>query len=187
MLRTSCSVRARPRQIAMSSQTKPFTSEPQITNVAGFHKDQVRVEADDSLGRSYARGGDVSTLVPGRGAARRALRSTVWRSAYWPAGGLPPALESYTLALPHLAACSREDIAAYFENTWALTEALFCALENDSIFYAIPDALRRPLIFYSAHAATVYANKMHLAGLIGAQDLGGGYWARALRSAPRAP
>ena len=57
----------------------------------------------------------------------------------------------------------------YFENTWALTDTLFCSLRDDSLFYAIPDALRRPLIFYSAHAATLYANKMHLAGLIGAR------------------
>lgn len=56
----------------------------------------------------------------------------------------------------------------YFENTWALTDTLFCSLRDDSLFYAIPDALRRPLIFYSAHAATLYANKMHLAGLVGA-------------------
>jgi len=39
-------------------------------------------------------------------------------------------------------------------------------LKNDSCFYMIPDKLRRPLIFYYAHPATLYVNKMKLAGLV---------------------
>lgn len=121
---------------------------------------RVRVEDDTSIGRSYSKAGE---LVPGIGAQRRALRTTVWRDAYWPQN---KTLESYTLAKTHLSKASKEDIMAYFENTWHLTDTLFCSFRDDSVFYSIPDKLRRPLIFYSAHPAALYVNKMHQAGLL---------------------
>ena len=52
-----------------------------------------------------------------------------------------------------------------------LTNTLFSSLNNDSVFYMKPDKLRRPLIFYFAHGAAVYANKMALAGLMRASEL----------------
>ena len=44
----------------------------------------------------------------------------------------------------------------------------FSSLKNDSVFYSIPDKLRRPLIFYFGHPAALYINKLHQAGLVGA-------------------
>jgi len=37
---------------------------------------------------------------------------------------------------------------------------------DDSYFYLSPDRLRRPLIFYFVHTASLYVNKLMLAGLI---------------------
>ena len=37
---------------------------------------------------------------------------------------------------------------------------------DEEYFYRSPDRLRLPLIFYLAHTATLYVNKMLLAGLI---------------------
>jgi hypothetical protein len=85
-------------------------------------------------------------------------------------------LESYTLAKTHLSRASRTDVLEYFLNTWNLYDTLFCSLRDDSIFYSIPDKLRRPLIFYSGHTACVYVNKMHLAGLLGELTGRAGRW-----------
>ena len=109
---------------AMSASTSPASASPRVCKE---QKEQlVRVEAADSIGRAYA--DPAGALVPGLGAARRALQSTVWRDAYMPRDGSPPVLESYSLALPHLSRASRADVQRYFDNTWALTDALFCSL-----------------------------------------------------------
>ena len=71
------------------------------------------------------------------------------------------------LVQSNLRRATTADVMAYFHNVWDLTDTLFSALRDDSVFYSIPDKLRRPLIFYFAHPAAVYANKMHLAGLMG--------------------
>jgi hypothetical protein len=40
----------------------------------------------------------------------------------------------------------REDLLAYFDNTWALTEVLFAALQGPEAFYRAPyHELRHPL------------------------------------------
>ena len=39
-------------------------------------------------------------------------------------------------------------------------------MSDESAFYACPDRLRLPLIFYYGHTATVYINKLLLAGLV---------------------
>ena len=61
--------------------------------------------------------------------------------------------------LLHCTSCSRS--LCYRE----LTNTLFSSLRDDSVFYMVPDKLRRPLIFYFAHPAAVYMNKLVLAGL----------------------
>jgi hypothetical protein len=71
-----------------------------------------------------------------------------------------------TLAACHLSEATSEDVLAYFRNTWELTDTLFSSLRDDSVFYMMPDRLRRRLIFYFAHPAAVYLNKLALAGLI---------------------
>jgi len=55
----------------------------------------------------------------------------------------------------------------YFNNGWTLTETLFSGLNSDEAFYRPPyHGLRHPLIFYYVHPATLYVNKLHMAGLI---------------------
>jgi hypothetical protein len=69
-------------------------------------------------------------------------------------------------------ACSRK------ARVWLAVQVVACMLDgvccsglkNDSCFYMIPDKLRRPLIFYYAHPAALYVNKMKLAGLVADVD-----------------
>jgi hypothetical protein len=129
---------------------------------------RVRVEdASTSLGRTYTsleqdawQGKAVS--VKGLGEQRRQITTKSFSLH-----GRCPVLESLTMASVNLRTATTEDVLAYFENTWALTDTLFSALKNDSSFYAIPDKLRRPLVFYFAHPAALYINKLHQAGLVG--------------------
>ena len=44
--------------------------------------------------------------------------------------------------------------------------SLFHIAPDENYFYKCPDRLRLPLIFYLAHTASVFVNKMMLAGLI---------------------
>lgn len=128
----------------------------------------VRIEDGASIGRSYsalesAWGAHGAKSIPGLGAQRRALRT----KSFTPyAEGQTPVLESATMALVNLRSASRADVLAYFRNTWQLTDTLFSALRDDSVFYMVPDKLRRPLIFYFGHPAALYINKMHQAGLV---------------------
>lgn len=73
-------------------------------------------------------------------------------------GALPP---------PNLAACTRAEVRAYFDNGWALTELLFAALTGEEAFYRPPyHDLRHPMIFYYVHPAALYVNKLRVAGLL---------------------
>ncbi|XP_019645512.1 PREDICTED: ergothioneine biosynthesis protein 1-like [Branchiostoma belcheri] len=65
-----------------------------------------------------------------------------------------------------LSSCSKGDILKYFEASYDLNESLFVGLKDEEAFYKCPDRLRLPLIFYYAHTATVYVNKLMLAGLM---------------------
>lgn len=71
-----------------------------------------------------------------------------------------------SLTPPDLSRCTRGELREYFENSYDLNESLFTALKDDSVFYKCPDRLRLPLIFYYAHTAVVYVNKLILAGLL---------------------
>lgn len=139
----------------------------------------VRVEGEDSIGRSY--GMSAIMVVPGLGAKRSRLRT---RSHHVPEAeqvvrSLPNVntrLASREQVRPHCSHASvlaitgprgaASQVLAYFRNTWDLDATLFSALRDDSVFYSTPDTLRRPLIFYFAHPAAVYINKLVLAGLI---------------------
>lgn len=61
---------------------------------------------------------------------------------------------------------SRQDVLNYFNNTWNLTEILFSALEESAFYRAPYHQLRHPLIFYYAHPAVLYINKLRVAGLL---------------------
>lgn len=62
---------------------------------------------------------------------------------------------------------NRQQILDYFNNTWTLTEVLFSSLTSEEAFYRRPyHQLRHPLIFYYAHPAVLYVNKLRVAGLL---------------------
>lgn len=96
------------------------------------------------------------------------------RPAWWwtgrapsecPGVGVDGALRS--LPMPDLERCTRREVLDYFDNGWALTEVLFSALQGEVAFRRAPyHRLRHPLVFYYAHPATFYVNKLRLAGLL---------------------
>ena len=61
---------------------------------------------------------------------------------------------------------SRRDVLEYFDNTWKLTEALFSGVEESALYRSPYHQLRHPLIFYYAHPAVLYINKLRVAGLL---------------------
>ncbi|XP_033095635.1 uncharacterized protein LOC117100170 isoform X2 [Anneissia japonica] len=65
-----------------------------------------------------------------------------------------------------LSSCTKKDILEYFENSYSLNESIFTSLKEERVLNVCPDRLRLPLVFYLAHTATVYVNKLMLAGLI---------------------
>ncbi|XP_070563489.1 uncharacterized protein [Ptychodera flava] len=67
---------------------------------------------------------------------------------------------------PDLSDTNKKELRAYFENSYEINESLFTGLKDESVFNKCPDRLRLPLIFYYAHTATVYVNKLLLAELI---------------------
>mmetsp|Transcript_21902 Transcript_21902/g.57173 ORF Transcript_21902/g.57173 Transcript_21902/m.57173 type:complete len:737 (+) Transcript_21902:131-2341(+) len=71
----------------------------------------------------------------------------------------------HSLNPPDLNTATRAEMQTYFDNTYDIDETLFTGI-TDEAFYMCPDRLRLPLVFYYAHTATVYINKMLAAGLI---------------------
>eukprot|EP00743_Colponemidia_sp_Colp-15_P006067 GILK01006521.1.p1 GENE.GILK01006521.1~~GILK01006521.1.p1 ORF type:complete len:875 (-),score=98.97 GILK01006521.1:247-2820(-) len=72
-----------------------------------------------------------------------------------------------SLPMPNLNTCTRQAALEYFDNTWALSEILFSALQGEEAFYRPPyHALRHPLVFYYCHPASLYVNKFRVAGLL---------------------
>ncbi len=60
----------------------------------------------------------------------------------------------------------RREIRDYFHQTFTLYERLYECLADDQAFYEIANTLRHPLIFYYAHTAVFFINKLHVAKLI---------------------
>jgi 5-histidylcysteine sulfoxide synthase/putative 4-mercaptohistidine N1-methyltranferase len=60
----------------------------------------------------------------------------------------------------------RQEIKAYFQNTWNLYERLFDVMAGDEAFFMRADPLRHPLIFYLGHTACFFVNKLVLAKII---------------------
>ncbi len=99
-------------------------------------------------------------------------RGEWWWSGRPPQRGSAPGVDAQGIlsALPqlNLASCSRSQVQAYFDNGWTLTEVLFSALQGEEAFYRPPaHHLRHPLLFYYAHPAALYVNKLRLSGLLG--------------------
>ena len=60
----------------------------------------------------------------------------------------------------------RQELKAYFNQTFSLYESLFRLISDDQAFYARAEPLRHPLVFYFGHTATFFINKLLLAKLI---------------------
>ena len=60
----------------------------------------------------------------------------------------------------------RTEIKQHFLSTWDTYEKLFECLKNDQSYYQQPEPLRHPLIFYLAHTAVFYVNKLRVSKLI---------------------
>jgi len=54
----------------------------------------------------------------------------------------------------------REEIRAYFHNTFDLFEKVFELLKDESVFYKKSEPTRHPMIFYFGHTATFFVNKL---------------------------
>jgi hypothetical protein len=61
---------------------------------------------------------------------------------------------------------TKDDVRAYFNNSYDLYETLFTSLKQNSVYYLCPDRLRLPLVFYYGHTAAVFVNKLVLSGLV---------------------
>ena len=60
----------------------------------------------------------------------------------------------------------REEIRAYFHNTYDIFEKIFEVLKSDDIFYQKSEPTRHPMIFYFGHTATFFINKLILMKII---------------------
>ena len=90
------------------------------------------------------------------------------RPAWWWTGRAPERAIRPQAPL-NLAACRRAEMLHYFDSGWTLTEVLFSSLQGDDAFRRPPyHRLRHPLVFYYAHPATFYVNKLRLARLLDA-------------------
>lgn len=61
---------------------------------------------------------------------------------------------------------ARQHLREYFLNTFDTYEQLFECLKHEDAFFMKPITLRHPLIFYFAHTATFFVNKLLLSKLI---------------------
>ncbi len=60
----------------------------------------------------------------------------------------------------------RAEIKSHFINTYETYECLFECLKDDEAYYQQPEPLRHPLIFYLAHTAVFFINKLRVAKII---------------------
>ncbi|MCX7544009.1 5-histidylcysteine sulfoxide synthase [Marinicella gelatinilytica] len=60
----------------------------------------------------------------------------------------------------------RQTIKKHFLSTYEGYEKLFSLLKNDQAYYEQPEPLRHPLIFYLAHTAVFFVNKLRVAKII---------------------
>ena len=142
--------------IAESSPLKPTpTRNPNLTRLTA------RAALDMLAPITAARGSDPAFEGP--------------RGEWWWTGVAPQACPGWSdtkkhlssLPLLNLETCTRREVLDYFDNTWTLTEQLFSALQHEASFYMQPyHQLRHPLVFYYGHPASLYINKLRVAGVI---------------------
>lgn len=63
-------------------------------------------------------------------------------------------------------AAKREEIRAYFHNTYDIFEKIFEVLKSDEVFYKKSEPTRHPMIFYFGHTAAFFINKLILMKII---------------------
>jgi len=63
-------------------------------------------------------------------------------------------------AAPDPVAAKREELRRYFHRTFTLYERLFALIRADASYYVRHEPLRHPLIFYFAHPAVFFVNKL---------------------------
>ena len=63
-------------------------------------------------------------------------------------------------------AAKREELRAYFHQSFDLFESLFELLAGDEVFYRQSEPTRHPMIFYFGHTAVFYVNKLVTAGVV---------------------
>lgn len=63
-------------------------------------------------------------------------------------------------------AVKREELRAYFHQSYDLFESLFDLLASDEVFYRQSEPTRHPMIFYFGHTAVFYINKLVMAGVL---------------------
>lgn len=81
--------------------------------------------------------------------------------------GVRPDGRIYGLAMPNVNTVTRRQLRDYFDNSWTATEVIFSSLQDEEPFYRPPyHNLRHPKIFYYAHPAVVYINKLRVAGIL---------------------
>ncbi len=97
-------------------------------------------------------------------------RGDWWWTGKPPVAGICPGVDAQgrITSLPQVGTdAGRAALREYFDNTWTLTELLFSALQGSEAFFRPPyHHLRHPMIFYYAHPAVFYANKLRVAGLV---------------------
>lgn len=74
-----------------------------------------------------------------------------------------PAQRKRLLTLDRLTPAALE---AYFVDSWELHERLLSSIIDARAFYETADPLRHPLLFYLAHPAAFYVNKLRIVGLL---------------------
>jgi hypothetical protein len=70
------------------------------------------------------------------------------------------------MAMPKSDNYTAEYLLEYFQNSWCLTEVIFSGLIEEAFYRPPYHNLRHPLIFYYGHPASVYINKLRVAGLL---------------------
>jgi 5-histidylcysteine sulfoxide synthase len=94
-----------------------------------------------------------------------------WWTGLAPEFGVCPGVDRngkiHSLPQLNLLRATRQEILDYFNNSWTLTEVLFSALVDEEAYFTPPyHGLRHPLIFYYAHPAVLYVNKLRLARML---------------------
>ncbi len=83
-----------------------------------------------------------------------------------PQNNMSISISKTPLLLNGSSTAKRSEIRAHFISTYETYERLFECLKSDEAFYLKPESLRHPLIFYFAHTAVFFVNKLRVAKVI---------------------